>query len=349
MNIVDTSNTTNRISSHGIPLSEPRKLWLDILRGLTVLSMVTYHFTWDLVHVAELPISWFYELPGVIWQQSICWSFILISGYSISHSLRRKESTMQIQSQSAVPSRKSSAATSASRSIVQSGKASASSSSSRLVVQSSVIRGLRLIGFGVLITVASFFILPLQPIYFGVLTLLGSSVVLTALFYPILRRVNPLLGTILCFLLFALTYGLGQGFIGFFWVPLANLPSVLYRNFTTAYFGFPFPGFRSADYYPLFPWLLLFLTGFYLQRAIARKTLASTSRTALHSDIGRAQCPNPDIVGLQHLNQDKKRPTQGILGAILLIPAWIGRNALWIYLLHQPMILLGFLGLGKIR
>lgn len=305
---------------------------IDILRGLTVLSMVAYHFTWDLVHLVKYPVSWFYELPGILWQQSICWSFILISGYSISLSLNRKECTSSDTQHKMQPAKSSTT-----RSILQSTMQSA--------MQSGVLRGLRLVCFGALITVASFFVFPLQPIYFGVLTLLGSAAVLTAVLYPALKRLNPSPGLLLSFVLFAITYGIGDGFFGFFGLPLVKLPNVLYQNLTTAYFGLPFVGFRSADYYPLFPWIFLFLTGFFLQGVLERKTLASTSCTTPHSDIDRAQCPNTDIVGVQRLNRDKKCPILRILS----VPAWIGRNALWIYLLHQPIILVWFLALGKIR
>lgn len=291
------SNTPIQDHRHRNTISfTPRQQWIDILRGLTVLSMVAYHFTWDLVHLAKYPVPWFYELPGTLWQQSICWSFILISGYSISLSLSRKaghhsDTTTKTQSAASFGAQSTSA-------------------------HSTLLRGFRLMGFGVAITIASFFLFPLQPIYFGVLTLLGSSVVLTALFTPILNRVNPKLGWVLFFILFAVTYGIGDGFVGFFGVPLAKLPDVLYRDFTSAYFGFPFPGFRSTDYFPLFPWLFLFLTGFYLQRAFA--------------------------------TMQKANPTRPSVG-ILAIPAWVGRRALWIYLLHQPIILAGFLALGKVK
>lgn len=222
------------------------------------------------------------------------------------------------------------AKSSTTRSILQSTMQSA--------MQSGVLRGLRLVGFGALITVANFFVFPLQPIYFGVLTLLGSAAVLTAVLNPALKRLNPCPGLLLSFVLFAITYGIGDGFFGFFGLPLVKLPNVLYQNLTTAYFGLPFIGFRSADYYPLFPWIFLFLTGFFLQEVLERKTLASTSCTTPHSDIDRAQCPNTDIVGVQRLNRDKKCPTLRILS----VPAWIGRNALWIYLLTSPSFWQGF-------
>ncbi len=54
---------------------------LDGIRGVTLLSMILYHATWDLVYLFGKNISWYRKEPGAIWQQSICWMFILLSGF----------------------------------------------------------------------------------------------------------------------------------------------------------------------------------------------------------------------------------------------------------------------------
>ena len=60
-----------------------RLLWLDCWRGFAVLNMCLYHGLWDLVYYFEIPgFDWYSALPGYVWQQSICWSFIFLSGYS---------------------------------------------------------------------------------------------------------------------------------------------------------------------------------------------------------------------------------------------------------------------------
>lgn len=53
---------------------------LDILRGLCLLSMIGYHAAYDVVHIAGVPLPWLHDTPGDVWQQSICWTFILLSG-----------------------------------------------------------------------------------------------------------------------------------------------------------------------------------------------------------------------------------------------------------------------------
>ena len=53
---------------------------LDTVRGVCILSMVAYHGMYDLVDIFGLPSAWYTGLPGYIWQQSICCTFILLSG-----------------------------------------------------------------------------------------------------------------------------------------------------------------------------------------------------------------------------------------------------------------------------
>ena len=55
-----------------------RQYLLDGLRGLTLISMILYHGMFDLLEIYGVHVSWFWRLPGIIWQQSICWSFIIL-------------------------------------------------------------------------------------------------------------------------------------------------------------------------------------------------------------------------------------------------------------------------------
>ena len=61
------------------------RMWLpDALRGLALLNMLAYHAMYDWVYVFAHASSW-YDIwsPGChVWQQYICWSFILLSGFS---------------------------------------------------------------------------------------------------------------------------------------------------------------------------------------------------------------------------------------------------------------------------
>ena len=65
---------------------------LDTLRGLTLVSMIVYHACWDLVYLYRLDWGWYRSFWAGIWQQSICCTFILLSGFCWQmgrHPLRR--------------------------------------------------------------------------------------------------------------------------------------------------------------------------------------------------------------------------------------------------------------------
>lgn len=50
---------------------------LDELRGLDLISMMLYHGMWDVVFLFGVAQKWYTGRPGFVWQQSICWVFIL--------------------------------------------------------------------------------------------------------------------------------------------------------------------------------------------------------------------------------------------------------------------------------
>lgn len=65
---------------------------IDTIRGITILSMIGFHACWDLYSFGFIQAETLFGTKGYIWQQSICWSFILISGYCFSmghHHLKR--------------------------------------------------------------------------------------------------------------------------------------------------------------------------------------------------------------------------------------------------------------------
>lgn len=63
---------------------------IDTLRGLTIISMVLYHLFYDLVYVFGYEIGWYTIENTFLWQQSICISFIVISGISTNFTKRDK-------------------------------------------------------------------------------------------------------------------------------------------------------------------------------------------------------------------------------------------------------------------
>lgn len=194
---------------------------LDELRGLDLVSMMLYHGCWDLVNLFGIQADWYYGLPGHLWQQSVCWVFILLSGFCVQlghHTLRR---------------------------------------------------GAQVFGAGALVTAVTLLFMPEDRVIFGVLTLLGSAMLLTGLFEKPLRQISPAAGLAVSAVLFALTRNVSAGYLGFGSLRLW-LPQTLYANYVTAYFGFYPWWFYSTDYFALLPWLFLFWAGYFLYVSLRR-------------------------------------------------------------------------------
>ena len=108
-----------------------------------------------------------------------------------------------------------------------------------------VQRGAFVFCAGAAVTAVTLLAMPQQPVWFGVLTLLGTAMMLTGALQPFMRRVPPVLGFGVCMGLFALFYSAGEGWLGVgSW--RIFLPSQLYANYLTAYFGFARGGFIPA-------------------------------------------------------------------------------------------------------
>lgn len=171
------------------PQTAARYRLLDELRGLDLISMMLYHGMWDVVFLFGVAQKWYTGRPGFVWQQSICWVFILLSGFCLPlghHPFRR---------------------------------------------------GAVVFGAGALVTAVTLLFLPEDVVWFGVLTLLGSSMLLTAALDPLFRRVPPAAGVALSALLFWGAYPTMNGFWNLPGGRLA-LPQALYASYTTAYLGF---------------------------------------------------------------------------------------------------------------
>lgn len=54
---------------------------LDEIRGLTLVSMLLYHGCWDLIYIFDVKAPWYESLGAYYWQQSICITFIFLSGF----------------------------------------------------------------------------------------------------------------------------------------------------------------------------------------------------------------------------------------------------------------------------
>ena len=166
-------------------------------------------------------------------------------------------------------------------------------------------RGITVFICGAVVSIVTYFFMPEDIIIFGVLTLIGTCMLITALTEKTINKIPPAVGMILNFLLFAIFKNISKGYIGLFNLHLTKLPEWLYSNYFTAFLGMPYSGFRSADYYPLLPWIFLFLTGYFTYKLLESKGIS---------------------------NKMKKTENRRELFTFL------GRNSLWIYMIHQHLI-----------
>ena len=163
-------------------------------------------------------------------------------------------------------------------------------------------RGLIVAGCAMAVTLVTYVMFPEEAIWFGVLHLLSVSMLLTTAIRPLLDKLKPIVGMIVFFVLFMLCYGIPNGHIGLFSYPLIRLPAALYQYKWLSVVGFLSGDYYSMDYFPILPWVFLFLFGYFLWRFIKEKGL------------DRYFC--------------KKIP----------VLDFIGRHSLLIYMLHQPIL-----------
>lgn len=236
-------------------MKRQRYHFVDNIRGITLLSMVVYHAVWDLVYIFGWNLEWYDSMVGYFWQQSICWTFILLSGFCWCLSRRKLR------------------------------------------------RGFVVFGGGLLITAVTLLVMPQNRVVFGVLTLLGTCMLLQVLLEPLWKKCNSFTGLLSSFVLFMLFRNINQGYMGIGEMELLELPQDLYDNLFTTFLGFTERGFFSTDYFSLIPWYFLFLTGYFLYRFLQEKELLK-------------KIPNIHFLPLE----------------------WLGKNSLLLYLLHQPVV-----------
>lgn len=237
--------------------SQDRWYLLDALRGFTLINMVFFHFLYDVFIIYKFSPGWNERMGTVLWQNGICWTFILISG-TVFHFSR-----------------------------------------------SHLKRGLQLNLWGFLFTLVTYFVLPEETIWFGILNFIGCGILLTALLEPVLLRIKPIVGFVGSLLLFFLSEEIPDGTLGSYgWRPV-TLPKSWYQYFPGALVGFPPDNFSSSDYFPVIPWVFVFWMGYYLYLLLKNSSLEKWMKC----------------------------------GKLPFLSA-IGRKTLWVYLLHQPICML---------
>lgn len=245
-----TENKTSKVKQ--------RYALLDSLRGLALINMIIYHGAWNMVYIYGFEWDWYRGREAYLWQQSICWTFILLSGFCWS------------------------------------------------MGKSHLKNGVLVFGGGLLVTAVTLLVMPSNRVISGVLTCIGSCILLLIPLERFLRKLPPSWGGIVGFFLFLLTRGANGGYLGIGGIRLVELPEGWYQGVLGIWMGFPYPGFYSTDYFSILPWFFLFLTGYFLYQLCQK-------RGWLQKKIVQVGVP-----GLETL----------------------GRNSLLIYLLHQPILYL---------
>lgn len=166
-------------------------------------------------------------------------------------------------------------------------------------------RGLFLNFCGLLVTLVTWLSAPKNAAWFGILNFMGCAILLMLLFHKLLIKIEVHVGMVVSFCCFLFFKNIDMGYLGIGDIVLFKLPRWLYDIKLLTPLGFPYPGFVSSDYFPIFPWFFLFLTGYYFYVIFKEKT-------KWHS---LACKPVP-------------------------ILSKIGTKSIWIYLLHQPLAML---------
>lgn len=228
---------------------------LDALRGITIISMVLYHAVWDLLYMFDIPMEWYKTDMAYYWQQSILWTFLLLSGFCWSMGKKKLK------------------------------------------------RALTVLAGSVIITAVTALFIPEGFIIFGVLSLIGTGMLITIPLDKFFQKIPAGLGLVICCVFFTFTRNVGIGEISIGSWELLQLPAGWYVNDVTAYLGFPSTAFVSQDYVPVIPWIFMYWAGYFLYQIFLRKDW------------------------LKHLSAFSVKPLE-----------WLGRHSLEIYMVHQPVV-----------
>ena len=165
-------------------------------------------------------------------------------------------------------------------------------------------RGSLCLFYGLLITIATYFIAPSEIIVFGILHFLGCAIIIYGLFGKLLSRIKPIMGAIFSSLCFISFYPLIYNNILLESIKNISFFNYLWKKGVFNLLGIPSPQFYSSDYFPFVPWFFLFLTGVFIGTSLINSPpTIHKPRIKMHSLI------------------------------------FLGRHSLIIYLLHIPIIL----------
>jgi len=189
------------------------RLWeIDLFRGIAILMMIVFHTVFDISFLGIAPV----DVATGFWRYFAYVTasfFLLIVGVSLVISHARAVQKL----------------------------------SGFLLVKKYFLRGAGIFALGLLVTLGTWWYLHEGYVIFGILHLIGISIMLSPIFFRF-GRLNLLLG-LACIPVGWIISGLGGPV---FLLPLGILP----------------PGFASVDYTPLFPWFGMVLIGMGLGESL---------------------------------------------------------------------------------
>lgn len=167
---------------------------------------------------------------------------------------------------------------------------------------SNLKRGIQCLVVALGFTLFTYFVMPDNLIFFGILHLLSVCMLVYTLLRKFIDKIPGFVAPIL-FVVFLFIFGLPSGYLGFFGNHMIELPN-FNGNVVLYCLGFPWnSNLMSADYFPVLPWILLFLCGCILGKYFKEGRIPKF----FYKDI----CP----------------PI-----------TFIGTKTIFIYVLHQPVV-----------
>ncbi len=169
-------------------------------------------------------------------------------------------------------------------------------------------RGLILLGVALGFTAVTSLIMPAMgfvecEIRFGILHFLSCAIIIFSLLKKFLSKVKPFAGILACAVLYPFFGSMEDGILRYGNLVVFSLPSELYETDWLMPFGIYSESFFSADFFPIFPNIFIFLAGAFLGIYLIKN-------------------------GFPKWSYPKRNVFFGFLG----------RNALIIYIAHMPVI-----------
>ncbi|MDY3006115.1 heparan-alpha-glucosaminide N-acetyltransferase domain-containing protein [Anaerococcus porci] len=126
-----------------------------------------------------------------------------------------------------------------------------------------IVRGIKTSILGFLVTTITYIFVKDQLIIFGVLNCLGISMIITGIIKKYINLDKKFWWVFI--ILFILTYSVPHKRI-----LSLTLPSSIYEM-NLFFLGFPSNSFYSTDYFPIIPWVFIFISGYLMGKILIQK------------------------------------------------------------------------------